>query len=153
MNNDWLTQLEDIVVPPAIDWWPLASSVWITLISLLGLLIGLIWYFRQRHKAAAYRREAQAQLHIIQTLDQGRFLVELNQLLKQVAITAYGRKACAGLDNQAWLNFLKQKAGFLEQPSALALLSQRYQNDQPIEQQQKAALIYYAKQWIAGHHL
>ena len=154
MNGDWLNQLEDIVLPPEIGWWPLASSVWITLITLLGLLIGLVWYFLQRHKAAAYRREAKRQLKTFSTMSDRDFLIALNQLLKQVAITAYGRKSCAGLNHQAWIGFLKTKASFLEQPAALSYLEQRYQLENlNLSENERAALDYYAHHWISGHHL
>lgn len=149
--SEIINQMEDVILPPAIGWWPLASSVWITLVSVLGVLIGLIWYFRQRHKAALYRRVALSELQRIDGLQQHAFLIELNALLKQVAITAYGRQACAGLDHQAWLDFLQKKAGFIEQPPALQRLTERYAN-RDLSAQERQALLLYTKRWIEGHH-
>ena len=154
MNLDALEQLEDIIIPPIVGWWPLASSVWISLISLLGLIVALIWYIRQRHKQRVYRRLANAYLKQTDQTDDQTFLIEINRLLKQVAITTYGRQACAHLDQQAWLDFLKSKAQFIRMPKAFKLINQRYQTDLPaLSSKDKAQIQRYAQRWIAGHHL
>lgn len=154
MNPEWLAQLEDIVLPDPVGWWPLSINVWVTLITLIIILTALIWYLLQRHKSARYRREANQQLKQLRQLDDSELLKQLNQLLKQVAMTAYGRQSCAGLDQQAWLMFLKSKAAFLQQPQALERLQQRYQiNAEPLTEPERAALFYYAEHWIKGHHL
>ena len=154
MNLDALQQLEDIIIPSAVGWWPLASSVWISLILLLGLLVALVWYFRLRHKQRLYRRLAKQVLNQTDQTNDPQFLIEINQLLKQVAITTYGRQACAHLDNQAWLDFLHAKAQFIKMPDAFKYISQRYQtNLAPLSEQDKHQIQRYAQQWIAGHHL
>jgi len=154
MMGDPLDLLEDIVIPEPVVWWPLASSVWVTLFIVLAVLIGLIWYFWQRHKKAAYLRYALAQMAKFSQLDDNELLNQINALLKQVAITTYGRASCGGLNHQAWLRFLHQKASFVEQPKALAKLEQRYQAQPPeLSAQERDALIYFAKRWIREHHL
>jgi predicted negative regulator of RcsB-dependent stress response len=154
MMGDPLDLLEDIIVPEPIGWWPLASSVWVTLFILLAVLVGLVWYFWQRHKKAAYRRYALSQMENFNQLSDSDLLNQLNALLKQVAITTYGRAQCGGLNHQAWLRFLHQKASFVEQPKALAKLEQRYQAQPPeLSAQEREALIYFAKRWIREHHL
>ncbi|HEY9017956.1 DUF4381 domain-containing protein [Thiomicrospira sp.] len=154
MNPEALQQLEDIIIPPAIGWWPLASSVWISLISLLGLVVALVWYFRQRHKQRLYRRLAKQELQQINQFDDQTFLIQINQLLKQVAITTYGRQTCAHLDQQAWLDFLQSKAQFIKMPKAFELINQRYQMQRPaLSKQDKAQIQRYAQRWISGHHL
>ncbi|WP_044412327.1 DUF4381 domain-containing protein [Thiomicrospira microaerophila] len=154
MMGDPLDLLEDIILPEPIGLWPLASSVWVTLFIVLAVLIGLIWYFWQRHKKAAYRREAIANLSDLAQRDDTEFLSQLNALLKQVAITTYGRAACGGLNNQAWLAFLKSKAAFIEHPNALQKLEQRYQaQPNPLTPPERESLIYFAQRWIREHHL
>jgi hypothetical protein len=154
MNTELLAQLDDIILPPAVGWWPLASSVWMVLITLVGLGLGLGWYFWQRYHHNAYRRAALRQLQQLPQDDDTAWLIQLNALLKQVAITVYGRQACAGRHQQAWLDFLRQKAGFIEQPEAMRLLTQAYQA-QPItlSRHQREAILFYANQWIREHHL
>lgn len=154
MNLEALEQLEDIIIPPAVSWWPLASSVWISLISLIGLIVALIWYFRLRYKQRLYRRVAIQYLNQINQTDDQTFLIEINRLLKQVAITTYGRQACADLDHQAWLDFLQFKAQFIKMPKAFQNINQRYQATAPnLSDKDKRAIQRYAQRWIAGHHL
>lgn len=157
MNAELLAQLDDILLPPAVGWWPLAGSVWMTLITLLGIGVGLGWYFWRRHQLYAYRRHALHQLQQLNALspqDDQAWLSQMNALLKQVAITVYGRQACAGLNHQAWLSFLKNKAGFIEQPEAMQRLEQRYHaNALSLSAAEREAILYYARQWIQEHHL
>lgn len=102
----------------------------------------------------AYRREAIANLSDLAQRDDTQFLSQLNALLKQVAISTYGRAACGGLNNQAWLAFLKSKAAFIEHPNSLQKLEQRYQaQPTPLTAQERESLIYFAQRWIRGHHL
>lgn len=154
MNQDWLAQLDDIILPAPIGWWPLAPSVWTSLIVVGFLLIGLAWFLWKKFKTNLYRREAKQQLKNLKNLDDNQFLLQINKTLKQTAITAYGRGSCASLDGDEWLKFLKSKAQFLQQPESLLLLTQRYEtNLQPLEKLQRESLTYYVIQWINGHHL
>lgn len=154
MNQQALEHLEDIIIPPAIGWWPLASSVWISLILLLSITVALIWYFRLRHKQRLYRRVAIQYLNLIDQADDQAFLTEINRLLKQVAITTYGRQTCAHLDHQAWLEFLQSKAQFIKTPTAFEKISQRYQAEPVcLSDKDKAQIQRYAQRWISGHHL
>lgn len=154
MMGDPLDLLEDIIVPDPIGWWPLSPSIWVTFFMVLAVLVGLIWYFWQRHKKAAYRRYALTQMAEFNQLNDLELLNQLNRLLKQVAITTYGRTQCGGLNHQAWLTFLRQKASFIEQPQALKKLEQRYQSQPPeLTPQEREALIFFTKRWIQEHHL
>lgn len=153
MNRPELEQLKDIILPEPIGWWPLASSVWITLLIITVLIIGLVWYFWQRHQQAVYRRYAQQKLVQSHELDDATFLYQVNALLKQVAITTYGRQTCAGLNQQAWLSFLHQKASFIEQPDAIKKLESYYQAEFELSRDERQAIAEYARRWIKEHHL
>ncbi len=159
-----LNQLQDIQLPEPISWWPLAFSWWILILSLTSLLIGLVWYFREQHKRNAYRREAQEALTLIRHPKESGIsineqILAINSLLKQVALTTYGRVNVAKLSDQAWLDFLKQNACFIEQPVALKeLFKLAYQaptadkEQQKINQELLTAWQIYAEKWIKGHH-
>ena len=117
--NDQLSQLHDILLPDPITWWPLSFSWWVLIISVAALLFTAIWILYDRHKRNAYRREALANLTTIennQTLDSQQKVLQINALLKQVAITLYGRQTVTKLNEQAWLEFLKSTAQFIPQP-------------------------------------
>lgn len=159
--NDPLSQLHDIQLPDPIIWWPLSFSWWVLIISVAALLFTATWILYDRHKRNAYRREALANLTTIennQALDSQQKVLQINALLKQVAITLYGRQTVTKLNEQAWLEFLKSTAQFIPQPPEISqLLTQAYQ---PANRLNSADLIRalnawqgYAQQWIKGHHL
>jgi cbb3-type cytochrome oxidase subunit 3 len=164
-QTELLNQLHDIVLPPAVGWWPLAFSWWVLIFSVLSMLVGVIWFFLDRHKRNAYRREALALLNAIErnTTPPQQKIADINRLLKQVALTAYGRSEVAALTDQAWCEFLQHNAHYIQQPSTLlACLNMAYQ---PIEnnndadnanasESQTALHTWqrYARQWILGHH-
>lgn len=162
-----LNQLHDIVLPPAVGWWPLAFSWWVLIFSVASMCIGVIWFFLDRHKRNAYRREALAALDAIERnpdLCAQQKIAQTNGLLKQVALTAYGRAEVAALTDQAWCEFLHRNAHYIQQPSNLcACLTLAYQPIAPAlghlehhdEQEHQAALNTwqtYARLWILGHH-
>lgn len=159
-----LNQLQDIQLPDPISWWPLAFSWWILILSVTSILIGLVWYFREQHKRNAYRREALETLALIRHLKESNIpineqVLAINSLLKQVALTTYGRLRVAKLSDQAWLDFLKKTASFIEQPVVLKeLFKLAYQAPTTDKTQQKSnqelltAWQNYAAKWIKGHH-
>lgn len=149
-----LNQLNDIALPPAIGWWPLAFSWWILLLSVTSILIGIAWYIREQRRRNAYRKQALSQLEQIMHSPQSdsEKIQHINRLLKQVALTAYGRARVAQLQQTQWLQFLKHNANYIQQPERLGhavLLGYGPQQ----EAKQELTLFYqYAKRWIKGHH-
>ena len=159
--NDPLNQLKDIQLPDPVGWWPLAFSWWVVIFSFVVIVLFAVWFIQDRHRRNAYRREAQAQLIAIENdsnLSAQMKILQINALLKQVAITVYGRQTIAALSEQAWVDFLKKNAQFITQPAELkSLLAQAYQpiDSIPPADLQRAlnTLQGYAQQWIKGHHL
>lgn len=156
-----LAQLKDIHLPDPIGWWPMAFSWWVLLFSLSALLFALVWFLLDRHKRQAYRREALQRFNELQNnreFTPQQQILQINALLKQVAITAYGRKNVASLNEQAWLKFLYDTAKYIPQPDNLAhILATGYQATDKYDprqvEQQLELWRGYAKQWIKGHHL
>lgn len=159
-----LAQLHDIQLPDPIGWWPLSLSAWVLIFSSLMIMVGVIWYFLDQRKRNKYRRQALQQLNAIALGDNSdnAQIGAINQLLKQVALTAYGRSTTAQLYDQAWLDFLVASCKFVTQPEhALAILQLQYQNSDSITLKDEQALSAqqalqiwhnYALQWIKGHH-
>lgn len=159
-----LAQLHDIQLPDPIGWWPLSLSVWALIFSSVMIVVAVIWYFLEQRKRNKYRRQALQKLSYIQLSDDSfnDQIGAINQLLKQVALTAYGRTTTAQLYDQAWLDFLVDSCKFVTQPEhALAILQLQYQNSDSITltdaqtlSAQQALQIWhnYALQWIKGHH-
>jgi len=149
-----LNQMQDIVTPPPVSWWPLSYGVWAIIIGVLGVLTGVTWYLWVRHKNNRYRQEAQNLLHMAlkEANSNQQKIIATNQLLKQVAMTHYGRQTVAHLMGKEWVQFLQTNALYLDLPeSFLQSLHQIYTHQEPndIETQ---AFIEFAQAWIKGHH-
>jgi cbb3-type cytochrome oxidase subunit 3 len=156
-----LNQLQDIQLPDPIGWWPLSYTWWLLIFMVSSLLVGLIWYYFDQKKRNAYRIEALAHLNTLenQPNNPNQQLLEINRLLKQVALTCYPRTEVAALNDQAWLDFLAKTAAHVKQPDhLLAILKRGYQppNQNPIQAQEAQYALnqfkQYAQAWIKGHH-
>lgn len=150
-----LSQLQDIVTPDPVGWWPPSQTLIGLLVGLGGILIGLSWYFWTQRKANQYRRQAKSLFEdaMAQATTPKQKLQQANKLLKQVAITTYGRKQVAALSGKAWTDFLKQTASYIDQPEHLPQnLSAIYHADQPLDEWELEATLHYVQSWIKGHH-
>lgn len=109
-----LQNLNDIVLPGAVGWWPLASG-WYYLIGLL--LLGLAWLIYKLVKdwnRNHYRRVALTQLQLL--ANDTRYaekrdasLRQLPVLLKRTALSVYPRSRLASLTGKSWYDFLNSK--------------------------------------------
>ena len=150
-----LAQLQDIRLPEPIGWWPVAFSWWILLLSVTSILIGIAWYFRDLKRRNAYRKQAQAILsNIMQNpeLADNEKIQQMNRLLKQVALTAYGRSRVAALKEQEWVEFLRQNANYIKQPENLIGIFRLGYGPQQTLASELTTCYDYTKKWIKGHH-
>ena len=156
-----LNQLQDIQLPDPVGWWPLSYAWWMLIFMLGTLLAGLIWYYFDQKKRNAYRTEALSYLHALESTpnNPNQQLLEINRLLKQVALTCYPRTDVAPLNNQAWLDFLAKTAAHIKQPEQTLMTLQRAYQPPSEEPKQKQADLYalnqfkqYAQALIKGHH-
>lgn len=160
MQQDLLYQLHDIQLPDPVGWWPLAFSWWILIFSVTSIFIGMLWYYLDLKKRNAYRVVATQKMQdivnspVMLPIDK---IAALNALLKQVAITAYGRKQTAGLKSQEWVTFLADNCNYIKQPESLLHDIEIGYKDQnkvlPHEKQQSLdTMADYTQKWIKGHH-
>lgn len=159
-HTELLNQLHDIQLPDPIGWWPLAFSWWILIFSVTSILIGILWYYLDLKRRNVYRVTALAKLDEI--LQQSMVLnhdkiAQINALLKQVAITAYGRNKTANLYQQDWMNFLSDTSSYIPQPENLPDIMQlAYKGSSGSQEMDSnealATLVDYARKWIKGHH-
>lgn len=149
-----LQQLHGLHLPDPVGWWPLAFTWWVLFLSLGAMLLAVIWFWIDRRKRHAYRREALQKLRAIRTdLPPSSQIQQLNALLKQVALTAYGRQQVAALIDQAWLDFLRQSAQHIPQPPNLGnTLQAAYSAQAELEPNALSELRHYTHHWITGHH-
>jgi len=109
-----LQNLNDIVMPATVGWWPLATG-WYVLSGLL--LLTLVWYgYRsiQRWLHNRYRRAALAELQLLKDRvdnagDRNASLRQIPVLLKRAALSVYPRDEVASLSGKDWRQFLNSK--------------------------------------------
>jgi ATP/maltotriose-dependent transcriptional regulator MalT len=109
-----LQNLNDIVLPAPVGWWPLANG-WYFLIGIL--LIAIAWLgFKsiQRWIKNGYRRAALQELNSltegINNADKrNSSLRQLPVLLKRTALSAYTRHQVASLSGADWVSFLNSQ--------------------------------------------
>lgn len=154
-----LAQLQDIQLPAPIGWWPPSQTLIGLVVGLGGISIGLLWYYLKQKKINRYRQEALTAFdkQLSQAPLNSETLAQANQLLKQVAITQYGRSRVAALSQAQWCQFLQDTALYLTQPDALPqTLAMIYQPENtahdPHSQAQIQAALTYMRRWIKGHH-
>lgn len=148
-----LAQLQDIALPDPIGWWPLSHLAWVLITGFTGLLSGFIWYKIDQHRRNAYRKEAQNRLMDIlnSTTTPSDKILQINKLLKQVALTYYGRHDTARLSGDAWRAFLKTNCVSIPQPEDWQkILQNAYAQKATKSELQRFA--DYAERWIKGHH-
>ncbi len=99
----------DIILPPAVSWWPPAYGWWILFSVLLVLMIAIVLHYGRRYQRRAPLRLALQQLHQLGTQSDDRlFLSACAHWLKQHAMQLHGREQTASLNGEAWLHFLDQ---------------------------------------------
>lgn len=149
--TDPLANLADIHLPDPVSVWPPAIGWWILAALVLAILIAVPLWLIRRHRKRAYRREALAQLQMLQTQQEEHNATEmasaLSGLLKQVAITLFGRQETASLNGDNWLKFLDEKgktSDFTQGPGRV-LGDDIYRPGAAIDLE---ALFKISKQWI-----
>jgi hypothetical protein len=106
-----LQNLNDIVLPDAVGWWPLASS-WYYLLGLLLIVLG--WYCYRSLRRWVQNRYRRAALHELATISESlesesertQRLRQIPGLLKRTALSAYPRSEVASLSGKDWYGFL-----------------------------------------------
>ena len=117
MNSDTdpLATLRDIQLPADPIWWPPAIGWWILFVLLISLIVVVYRKWRRfRQLTAPSRSFAVALNQITYPADPQsvhHYWSAISQLVKQYAITRYGRHQVAALTGAKWLDFLNQKAG------------------------------------------
>ncbi len=110
MNSDPLAGLRDIHLPPDIGWWPPALGWWFVLLLGILLVIFTVRKFWKFLMSRRYRKEALAELKMIQNggADAGsiRILQDLAVLMRRVALHRSGRREVSDLSGDEWLKFL-----------------------------------------------
>ncbi|WP_415408017.1 DUF4381 domain-containing protein [Sulfurovum sp. CS9] len=107
--NASLDQLHDIIIPPAVSYWPLAPG-WYALALLVltyGIYVGLKYW--STYQKNLYRREA---LKVLSGMklgeDTSKEISTLLGLMKRVGLQHFGREKVAALSDDAWWDFMEK---------------------------------------------
>ena len=112
--NPLVQELRDIRGLDPTPWWPPAPGWWLVLLAALVLgaavLLAVRWW-RDRIPGswqADARRQLRALEDRLRWSDARTAAAELSELLRRVAMARFGRRACAGLVGEAWLEWLER---------------------------------------------
>jgi hypothetical protein len=155
-----LQNLNDIVLPATVGWWPLASG-WYILFGLI--LITLTWFGYRSIRSWIYNRYRRAALNELQLLEnrinnpdeRDANLRQIPVLLKRTALSVYPRTEVASLSGKDWFQFLNstvKKPSFSE-ATANTLNSVSYSTGElsDVNSQATAALINASRSWLKHH--
>lgn len=153
-------QLQPIVLPAAIHWWPPALGWWL-LAGLVLVAVAAGFYITYANKANTLqpsddplRESALAQLHALTKPyggeQAGPWLQQLNQLLKRICATRYPEYASHTLSGREWLAFLDSRCPAAGLSRWMILVQGAYQpdcrlDDKSITQLQQAIDIWIRK--------
>lgn len=150
-----LSQFNDIILPNPVGWWPPSIAMLTFILLMLMVTLGITFSLFSRHKNNKYRREAKGLfIQALQDATSPKQKIEAaNALLKQVAITHYGRQKVASLQGESWLEFLQKTASYIEQPAYLKqYLNAYYQKNFTYDEAELETVLNYLQSWIKGHH-
>ena len=160
MTNAPLTvaALRDIVEPPPIGIWPLATGLWV-LLGIAAIAAGLlIRQIIRRRQLDAYRR---AGLDLLQEvaaeLSPADALLETSVILKRVALVVFPREAVAPLYGTAWLEFLDRSCrgthfGSDSGREWIAVIQGTRPAD-TVDADLASEVLTMARSWIRGHRV
>ena len=105
-----LQNLNDIVVPAEVAWWPLAPGWYVLVSVVLVLLAYLIYRKLQQVKKNRYRVLALRELSQLRQGARTADWLQLPALLKRAALSAWPRSEVAALSGEDWHRFLDRTA-------------------------------------------
>jgi len=141
-----LDALHDLVLPPAVPWWPPAPG-WYAVLALLVLAAAwLTSRFWKRWRANAYRRAA------LRELDSLEDAAAIAELLRRTALAIVPRPVVAEKTGTAWTDWLAAQCPETMPDTVRRQLTAGVYG-QPAADRAVSALRDYAARWIARHHL
>ena len=156
-----LQNLNDIVLPASVSWWPLASG-WYFLIALMLIALAWIGYRAiRRWIENGYRRAALHELQLLvqdiqDTEKRNTGLRQLPVLLKRTALSIHPREQVASLSGEDWYDYLNSqidKPAFTESDkSLLDSISYSTGDLNNIDSRAQNALIEAIRFWL-NHHI
>lgn len=145
-NTGSLDLMHDILLPPAISFFPLASGWYLLLALGFAFVVNQGFKYYIAYQCNLYRREALKQLADIHE-DKGRL-----ELMKRVGIEHFGREQVASLTGEAWWTFVETHSKVKISSVLKTYAMQVFYQDSNIHNPQYSIEIReMAKVWIETH--
>jgi hypothetical protein len=111
MQGDPLAQLRDIHLPEPVSAWPPGPGWWLLAVLLLAALVAIATWALRRYRSNGWRRQARRELTLAYRAwqssgDTGRFLQQLNEILKRAALNQSRQAGLVGLCGEEWSRYL-----------------------------------------------
>jgi hypothetical protein len=155
-----LQNLNDIVLPATIGWWPLATG-WYVLIGFMLIVIAWFSYrslklwIKNRYRRAALRELQLLEDRVHQPGQRDASLRQIPVLLKRTALAVYPRSQVASLTGKDWFYFLNstaKKPSFTENTTnTLNVVSYSTGELSEVDLKAMSALINASRSWLKHH--
>jgi hypothetical protein len=160
-----LDQLEPLIAPAAIGWWPPAPGWWLLAALLPALLWGLVLLYRRLPRRAKATDKAQsldllrqAALSELEQLSKpysdvpaGPWLQQLNALLKRLCRQQYPQSDSHLLSGRAWLAFLDNRCPAAGLTRWMILVEGAYRPHCTLDDKAIEGLNQAVATWIGKH--
>ena len=116
MNQDPLSTLRDVHLPPEISWWPLAPGWWGLLAMFISIFGFFVWYWLVTRRKRLLIKQVKTKLENIEYsfLGSGNSIEAfraLSVLLRRVVLTLCKDFRVGALKGSRWIDFLNHLTG------------------------------------------
>lgn len=160
-----LDQLEPLIAPPAISWWPPAPGWWLLALLLPLLLWGGLTLLKRLPRTTTgpstdapldpLRQAALIELEQLQKpydgVDAGPWLQQLNAILKRLCRERYPQSHSHTLSSRAWLAFLDSRCPAAGLTRWMILVEGTYRAHCSLDDKAIAGLNQAVEIWIRKH--
>lgn len=152
MTATSLDLMHDIIVPPAVSFWPLAPGWYALALLLLATMLHLSLKLWAKYRANSYRREALQELVALANTESAEEIVRLLNLMKRVALQHFGREKVAALSDVYWWEFV-EKHSDVKIDKSLRILSNEvlYSSNVEVTKEAVKKMSTLTKLWINTH--
>jgi Domain of unknown function (DUF4381) len=152
-----LENLQDVVLPVAVSWWPPAPGWYLLATVVLGLLGWLATRAWRTYRRDAYRRTALAELRRLrarlgQQPQRSSLAGDLGALLRRTALARAPRETVAGLSGSAWQEFLNHALP-ASQHTCWDWLELAYRPEVDVSEADAENWIRATDRWIRRHRI
>ena len=145
-----ISMLDDVNAGQSISYVP-STPVWPWIFLGISLMAAFFGFRLLKHlRKERYRKLACLEIESLADLKGPAFVIQVSQIMKKTALTAYPRKQIAQLHGQKWLRFLELscKGTQFTQGIGQALAASSYMPVADVDEKELGVL---AKKWVKTH--